>query len=209
MNKGWVYIVTDGVSDVFKFGFTIDPFSRLSKYNSTESFRPVRFVSLVEYSTEREARDVEIEVRRSLDEWIQNPQLKPEISIDTKESVDTFNRIVDSSNFVSKDKATLYNSIFETSTLRSVNYEKTLNSIVEKALEIGLSESEILKSILDNNVGYFYEDAPKRVIVEKRRKFLITLSGKDVYYDTKPKVIERFARLSTLDFELKTHCLLS
>lgn len=209
MSRGWVYIVTDGLSDLFKFGFTIDPFSRLSKYNSTECFRPVRFISLVEYETEREARDVEIEIRRSLSEWIENPQVKPEVSISTKESIETYSKIIDRSNFISKDKATLYNSIFENSTLRSVNYERVLTSIVEKAKQSGLSEPEILRAVLSNNVGYYYDDASLRVIKEKRRKFLINLDGRDVYYDTKPKVIERFARLSTLDFELKTNCLLS
>lgn len=208
-NSGWVYTVSDNIGDVFKFGFTIEPLNRLSSYNSTECLRPVRFLSLVEYSNERQARDVEVLVRKSLFEWIKNPKIKPEVSSFTSKSLDSYSRVIDSSNFITKDKASLYNSIFEKFTSKNINYEKTLRDIVDKARVLKISEIDILKNILQENVGYFYDDAPERVVTEKRRKFLISLDGRDIYYDTKPKLIERFKRLSTLDYLLKTNCLIS
>ena len=73
MTKAYIYIVSDGLGDIFKFGFTTEPLARITKYNTTESFRPVLYNSVVEYSTEREARDLEIELKKELKNFIKNP----------------------------------------------------------------------------------------------------------------------------------------
>ncbi len=207
MEKGYVYIVSDGMCDVFKFGFTTEPLARITKYNSTECFRPVRYDSLVEYSTEREARDVEIEVRKSLLYFIKNPKSKPEVATDSDLSREIYNNIIDNSKFSDKNQAGLYNRIFESATDK-LDYELILNSIVNKAKNSGLNESLIYDSIIKNNVGYKFEDASAIVIKENRRKNLIRINNINLYYDTKPKIIERFCRLALLDYELKTGALL-
>ena len=83
-----------------------------------------------------------------------------------------------------------------------------LNSIVDKAKNSGLNESLIYDLIIKNNVGYKFEDASAIVIKENRRKNLIRINNINLYYDTKPKIIERFCRLALLDYELKTESLL-
>jgi hypothetical protein len=40
---------------------------------------------------------------------------------------------------------------------------------------------------------------------ENRRKNLIRVNNTNLYYDTKPKLIERFCRLALLDYELETN----
>lgn len=207
MEKGYVYIVSDGMFDVFKFGFTTEPLARITKYNSTECFRSVRYDSLVEYSTEREARDVEIQIRKSLLYFIKNPKLKPEVATDSDLSREIYNNIIDNSKFSDKNQAGLYNKIFESAT-EKLDYELILNSIVDKAKNSGLNESLIYDSIIKNNVGYKFEDASAIVIKENRRKNLIKINNINLYYDTKPKIIERFCRLALLDYELKTGALL-
>lgn len=207
MIKGYVYIVSDGVGDIFKFGFTTEPLARITKYNSTECFRPVRYDSLVEYSTEREARDVEIEIRKSLLGFIKNAKLKPEVANDREISRKIYSDIIDNSNFTDKNLAELYNRIF-TSVTDKLDYESLVNSIVSKAKSTGLNEKSIYDSIIKNNVGYHFENASAIVIKENRRKNLIRINNVNLYYDTKPKIIERFCRLALLDYELKTGALL-
>lgn len=207
MEKGYVYIVSDGMLDVFKFGFTTEPLARITKYNSTECFRPVRYESLVEYSTEREARDVEIEIRNTLTKFIKNPKSKPEVSEDCKESRDTYSRIISESKFIDDNLSDLYNRIF-TSVTDKLDYESLVNSIVSKAKSTGLNESLIYDSIIKNNVGYHFENASPIVIKENRRKNLIRINNINLYYDTKPKIIERFCRLALLDYSLKTNVML-
>jgi hypothetical protein len=181
MDKGYIYIVSDGVGDVFKFGFTIDPLSRLCKYNATECLRPMRYELVAEYSTERESRDVEILIKNELKSHLYNSVVKPEVSL-------------------------LYNRIFEMSTTPSkLDYEGIVKSITETAKISGIKEGVIRESIIDLAVGYKFEDAPQRVIFEKRRKKLVNVDGLDIYYDTKPKLIERLQRLALLDYKLKTN----
>jgi hypothetical protein len=207
MVKGYVYIVSDGVGDIFKFGFTTEPLARITKYNSTECFRPVQYDSLVEYSTEREARDVEIDIRKALLYFIKNPKLKPEVAQDTELSREIYSNIINNSNFSDKDQSKLYNRIYQSATDK-LDYELLLNSIVTKAKNTGLDEKSIYESIIKNNVGYKFENASAIVIKENRRKNLIRINNINLYYDTKPKIIERFCRLALLDYELKTNALL-
>ena len=207
MKKGYIYIVSDGVGDIFKFGYTTEPLARITKYNSTECFRPVRYDSLVEYSTEREARDVEIEIRKSLLEFIKNAKLKPEVANDTELSRKIYSNIIDNSTFTDKNLAELYNRIF-TSVTDKLDYESLVDSIVSKAKSTGLNEKLIYDSIIKNNVGYHFENASPIVVKENRRKNLIRINNVNLYYDTKPKIIERFCRLALLDYELKTGALL-
>ena len=207
MIKGYIYIVSDGMGDIFKFGFTTEPLARITKYNSTECFRPVKYESLVEYSTEREARDVEIEIRRSLLKFIKNPKVKPEVAEDNVLSRSIYSNIIDNSNFTDKNLSNLYNKIF-TSVTDKLDYESLVNSIVSKAKSTGIREKVIYDSIIKNNVGYHFENASPIVIKENRRKNLIRVNNVNLYYDTKPKIIERFCRLALLDYELKTNALL-
>jgi hypothetical protein len=207
MIKGYIYIVSDGIGDIFKFGFTTEPLARITKYNSTECFRTVKYESLVEYSSERDARDVEIEIRRSLLKFIKNPKVKPEVAEDNVLSRSIYSNVIDGSNFLDKNLSSLYNKIF-TSVTEKLDYELILNSIVDKAKNSGLNESLIYDSIIKNNVGYKFEDASAIVIKENRRKNLIRINNINLYYDTKPKIIERFCRLALLDYELKTNALL-
>lgn len=207
MIKGYIYIVSDGMGDIFKFGFTTEPLARITKYNSTECFRTVKYESLVEYSSERDARDVEIEIRRSLLKFIKNPKVKPEVAEDNVLSRSIYSNVIDGSNFLDKNLSSLYNKIF-TSVTEKLDYELILNSIVDKAKNSGLNESLIYDLIIKNNVGYKFEDASAIVIKENRRKNLIRINNINLYYDTKPKIIERFCRLALLDYELKTNALL-
>lgn len=207
MIKGYIYIVSDGMGDIFKFGFTTEPLARITKYNSTECFRPVKYESLVEYSTERDARDVEIEIRRSLLKFIKNPKVKPEVAEDNVLSRSIYSNVIDSSNFTDKNLSNLYNKIF-TSVTDKLDYESLVNSIVSKAKSTGIREKVIYDSIIKNNVGYHFENASPIVIKENRRKNLIRVNNVNLYYDTKPKIIERFCRLALLDYELKTNALL-
>ncbi len=207
MIKGYIYIVSDGIGDIFKFGFTTEPLARITKYNSTECFRTVKYESLVEYSSERDARDVEIEIRRSLLKFIKNPKVKPEVAEDNVLSRSIYSNVIDGSNFLDKNLSSLYNKIF-TSVTEKLDYELILNSIVDKAKNSGLNESLIYDLIIKNNVGYKFEDASAIVIKENRRKNLIRINNINLYYDTKPKIIERFCRLALLDYELKTNALL-
>ncbi len=207
MIKGYIYIVSDGMGDIFKFGFTTEPLARITKYNSTECFRPVKYESLVEYSTEREARDVEIEIRRSLLKFIKNPKVKPEVAEDNVLSRSIYSNVIDNSNFTDKNLSNLYNKIF-TSVTDKLDYESLVNSIVSKAKSTGIREKVIYDSIIKNNVGYHFENASPIVIKENRRKNLIRVNNVNLYYDTKPKIIERFCRLALLDYELKTNALL-
>jgi len=207
MIKGYIYIVSDGMGDIFKFGFTTEPLARITKYNSTECFRTVKYESLVEYSSERDARDVEIEIRRSLLKFIKNPKVKPEVAEDNVLSRSIYSNVIDGSNFLDKNLSSLYNKIF-TSVTEKLDYELILNSIVDKAKNSGINESLIYDSIIKNNVGYKFEDASAIVIKENRRKNLIRINNINLYYDTKPKIIERFCRLALLDYELKTNALL-
>jgi len=207
MIKGYIYIVSDGIGDIFKFGFTTEPLARITKYNSTECFRTVKYESLVEYSSERDARDVEIEIRRSLLKFIKNPKVKPEVAEDNVLSRSIYSNVIDNSNFLDKNLSSLYNKIF-TSVTEKLDYELILNSIVDKAKNSGLNESLIYDLIIKNNVGYKFEDASAIVIKENRRKNLIRINNINLYYDTKPKIIERFCRLALLDYELKTNALL-
>lgn len=207
MIKGYIYIVSDGIGDIFKFGFTTEPLARITKYNSTECFRTVKYESLVEYSSERDARDVEIEIRRSLLKFIKNPKVKPEVAEDNVLSRNIYSNVIDGSNFLDKNLSSLYNKIF-TSVTEKLDYELILNSIVDKAKNSGINESLIYDSIIKNNVGYKFEDASAIVIKENRRKNLIRINNINLYYDTKPKIIERFCRLALLDYELKTNALL-
>ena len=207
MIKGYIYIVSDGMGDIFKFGFTTEPLARITKYNSTECFRPVKYESLVEYSSEREARDVEIEIRRSLLKFIKNPKAKPEVAEDNVLSRSIYSNVIDGSKFIDKNLANLYNKIF-TSVTDKLDYESLVNSIVSKAKSTGIREKVIYDSIIKNNVGYHFENASPIVIKENRRKNLIRVNNVNLYYDTKPKIIERFCRLALLDYELKTNALL-
>jgi len=207
MIKGYIYIVSDGIGDIFKFGFTTEPLARITKYNSTECFRTVKYESLVEYSSERDARDVEIEIRRSLLKFIKNPKVKPEVAEDNVLLRSIYSNVIDGSNFLDKNLSSLYNKIF-TSVTEKLDYELILNSIVDKAKNSGINESLIYDSIIKNNVGYKFEDASAIVIKENRRKNLIRINNINLYYDTKPKIIERFCRLALLDYELKTNALL-
>jgi hypothetical protein len=206
MDKGYIYIVSDGVGDVFKFGFTIDPLSRLCKYNATECLRPMRYELVAEYSTERESRDVEILIKNELKSHLYNSVVKPEVSKDNKESRDLINKVINSSKYISIDTHEMYNRIFEMSTTPSkLDYEGIVKSITETAKISGIKEGVIRESIIDLAVGYKFEDAPQRVIFEKRRKKLVNVDGLDIYYDTKPKLIERLQRLALLDYKLKTN----
>ena len=100
----------------------------------------------------------------------------------------------------------MYNRIFEMSTTPSkLDYEGIVKSITETAKISGIKENVIRESIIDLAVGYKFEDAPQRVIFEKRRKKLVNVDGLDIYYDTKPKLIERLQRLALLDYKLKTN----
>jgi hypothetical protein len=204
MKKGYIYIVSDGIGDIFKFGYTTEPLARITKYNSTECFRPVKYDSLVEYSTEREARDVEIEIRNSLTRFIKNAKSKPEVAEDCVESRDVYNSIISRSNFVDINLSDLYNRIFN-SAIDNINYEHVVQSIVDKAKNIGKDEVSIYESIVKNLVGYKFENASPIVIKENRRKNLIRVNNTNLYYDTKPKLIERFCRLALLDYELETN----
>jgi len=207
MIKGYIYIVSDGMGDIFKFGFTTEPLARITKYNSTECFRTVKYESLVEYSSERDARDVEIEIRRSLLKFIKNPKVKPEVAEDNVLSRSIYSNVIDNSNFTDKNLSNLYNKIF-TSVTDKLDYESLVNSIVSKAKSTGIREKVIYDSIIKNNVGYHFENASPIVIKENRRKNLIRVNNVNLYYDTKPKIIERFCRLALLDYELKTNALL-
>jgi len=176
MIKGYIYIVSDGMGDIFKFGFTTEPLARITKYNSTECFRTVKYESLVEYSSERDARDVEIEIRRSLLKFIKNPKVKPEVAEDNVLSRSIYSNVIDGSNFLDKNLSSLYNKIF-TSVTEKLDYELILNSIVDKAKNSGLNESLIYDLIIKNNVGYKFEDASAIVIKESRRKNLIRINN--------------------------------
>ena len=208
MKKGYIYIVSDGVGDIFKFGYTTEPLARITKYNSTECFRPVKYDSLVEYSTEREARDVEIEIRNSLTKFIKNPKSKPEVSEDCKESRDIYYKVILESNSIDDNLSDLYNKIFN-SAVDNINYEFVVQSIVDKAKSVGKDEQLIYESIVKNLVGYKFENASTIVIKENRRKNLIRVNNINLYYDTKPKLIERFCRLALLDYELETNVMIS
>jgi hypothetical protein len=80
-----------------------------------------------------------------------------------------------------------------------------VQSIVDKAKNIGKDEVSIYESIVKNLVGYKFENASPIVIKENRRKNLIRVNNTNLYYDTKPKLIERFCRLALLDYELETN----
>ncbi len=206
MDKGYIYIVSDGVGDVFKFGFTIDPLSRLCKYNTTECLRPMRYELVAEYSTERESRDVEILIKNELRTHLYNSVVKPEVAKDNKESRELIYKVINSSNFISIDSHEMYNRTFEMSTRPAkLDYEGIVRTITETAKLSGVKENIIRESIIALSVGYKFEDAPPRVIFEKRRKKLVSIDGVDIYYDTKPKLIERLQRLSLLDYTLKTN----
>ncbi len=204
MKKGYIYIVSDGIGDIFKFGYTTEPLARITKYNSTECFRSVKYDSLVEYSTEREARDVEIEIKNSLTRFIKNAKSKPEVAEDCKESRDIYNAIIERSNFIDYQLSDLYNRIF-TGAIDNIDYENVVQSIVDKAKNLGNDEASIYESIVKNYVGYKFENASPIVIKENRRKNLIRVNNVNLYYDTKPKLIERFCRLALLDYDLKTN----
>lgn len=206
MKKGYIYIVSDGLGDVFKFGFTTDPLQRLCKYNSTECLRPIKYEIVAEYSTERESRDVEILIAKSLKPHLPEPVIKPEVSKDNEITRKLINDIINSSNALSLDSHSLYNRIFSMSTKPSkLDYEGIVKSITEKAKSSGVKEELIKELIVNNSVGYEFHNAPPRVIFENRRKKLIMLSGIEIFYDTKPKLIHRLSRLSTLDYKLKTN----
>jgi hypothetical protein len=206
MKKGYVYIVSDGMKDVFKFGFTTDPLARLCRYNSTECLRPIRYEIIVEYSTERESRDVEILIADALKTHLYKPIIKPEVSKDNETTRKIFNDIINSSNALSLDSHLMYNEIFLKSTSPSkLDYEDIVKSITEKAKSSGVKEELIKELIVSNSVGYEFDNAPPRVIFENRRKKLIMLSGVEIFYDTKPKLIQRLSRLAVLDHKLKTN----
>ena len=207
MTKAYIYIVSDGLGDIFKFGFTTDPLARITKYNTTESFRPVLYNSVVEYSTEREARDLEIELKKELKNFIKNPKSKPEVSQDNVLSRNIYENVIENSNFINKNLENIYNSAFIKATDK-LDYESVVDSIVSKAKGKGLDEKVIYDSIIKNSVGYHYENASPIVIKENRRKKLITINNLNLYYDTKPKIINRIFRLAQLDNELKTGTLL-
>ena len=206
MKKGYIYIVTDGQKDVFKFGFTTDPLQRLCKYNSTECLRPIKYEIVAEYSTERESRDVETLIAKALKPHLPEPVIKPEVSKDNEITRKLFNDIINSSNTLSLDSHSMYNRIFSMSTKPSkLDYEGIVKSITEKAKSSGVKEELIKELIVSNSVGYEFNNAPPRVIFENRRKKLIMLSGIEIFYDTKPKLINRLSRLSALDYKLKTN----
>jgi thermostable 8-oxoguanine DNA glycosylase len=97
----------------------------------------------------------------------------------------------------------VYNEIFLKSTTPSkLDYEDIVKKITEKAKSSGVKE-ELIKEL--NSVGYEFNNAPPRVIFENRRKKLIMLGGVEIFYDTKPKLIQRLSRLAVLDHKLKTN----
>ena len=206
MKKGYIYIVSDGLGDVFKFGFTTEPLSRLCKYNSTECLRPMSYEIVAEYSTERESRDVEILIMKALKPHLYNPVVKPEVSLDNEITRKIINDIINSSNALSLDSHSMYNRIFSMSTKPSkLDYEGIVKSITEKAKSSGVKEELIKELIVSHSVGYEFDNAPPRVIFENRRKKLIMLGGVEIFYDTKPKLIQRLSRLAVLDHKLKTN----
>ena len=166
----------------------------------------MKYEIVVEYSTERESRDVEILIAKSLKPHLPEPVIKPEVSKDNEITRKLINDIINSSNALSLDSHSMYNSIFSMSTKPSkLDYEGIVKSITEKAKSSGVKEELIKELIVNNSVGYEFHNAPPRVIFEKRRKKLVDIDGLELFYDNKPKLIERLSRLSVLDYKLKTN----
>jgi hypothetical protein len=143
---------------------------------------------------------------KALKPHLYNPVVKPEVSLDNEITRKLINDVINSSNAISLDSHSMYNRIFSMSTTPSkLDYEGIVKSITEKAKSSGVEERIIKELIIGNNVGYEFEKAPPRVIFEKRRKKLVDIDGLELFYDNKPKLIERLSRLSVLDYKLKTN----
>lgn len=189
MSKAYLYLATDGINDFKKFGITGNLNTRLIKYNSTEHLRPIIFEKVFEFDNLFTARNKETELKKLLKSYI----------IQT-EHIETFVWNEKTKNIFHKFTLGFKSIYFKNEYVGNIQnakypYYESLIKLINSGLKNGVSKNKIEELVIKTKVGYFRENAPKRVIMEKRIKHLIQLSDKELCWDNKPKISDRLKRL--------------
>ena len=194
--NGYLYLATDGVEDYKKFGITTNLDIRLVNYNSSQHIRPVFFEKTYVFDTYSSARNAETKLKNKLKNFIKqtyhletfewNEESK-EIFLKTSQK---FKEIEFKNNFAGKVK----NEKFP--------FYKKVIDLIDFAISNKLSIFVIENLIVKNRVGYYKENTPKRVILENRVKHLIKLTEKPLYWDNKPRLLDRMERYYRLEQDI-------
>jgi len=169
---------------------------RLVNYNSSQHIRPVFFEKTYVFDTYSSARNAETKLKNKLKNFIKqtyhletfewNEESK-EIFLKTSQK---FKEIEFKNNFAGKVK----NEKFP--------FYKKVIDLIDFAISNKLSIFVIENLIVKNRVGYYKENTPKRVILENRVKHLIKLTEKPLYWDNKPRLLDRMERYYRLEQDI-------
>ncbi len=196
MKKGYLYLASDGIQDYKKFGITENLDRRLISYNTTEHLRPIFFEKVFEFDDYLTAMAVENTLRDLLKKYITQTN-HIETFIWNKETESIFNNFVVGLNSVSFKNEYVGNLQNE-----KYPYYENLIKLIEKGLNNGIERNIIEQLIIQTKVGYYRENAPKRVVMENRVKHLIQLSDRELCWDNKPRILDRMSRLYNFEEQL-------
>jgi predicted GIY-YIG superfamily endonuclease len=193
MKKHYLYLVTDGNEDYYKFGITDNLNIRLSQYNTSQHIRPNTFIKTYEFDSEKEAREVENKLKKELAPWITMSTKTETFKVNDK-TLGIFESVVEGlkdTDYVNTFIGNKNNEKFE--------YIGAIKKKINECREIGIDEKLILNTIINSKCGYRKEYTPNRVLFEKRRILIDVLDGVEVYSDTKPSTSTKYARIARLN----------
>ena len=193
MKKHYLYLVTDGNHDYYKFGITDNLDIRLSQYNTSQHIRPNTFIRTYEFDSEEEARRVENILKKELSPWI-TMSTKTETFKVSDKTLSIFESVVGGL----KD-ADYVNTFIGNKNNEKFDYIGNIKKKIDECRERGVYEKLILSTIIRSKCGYRKEDTPNRVLFEKRRILIDVLDGVEVYSDTKPSTSTKYARIARLN----------
>jgi len=193
MKKHYLYLVTDGNEDYYKFGITDNLHIRLSQYNTSQHIRPNTFIKTYEFDSEKEAREVENKLKKELAPWITMSTKTETFKVNDK-TLGIFESVVEGV------KDTEYvNTFIGNKNNEKFDYISAIKKKIDECREIGIDEKLILNAIINSKCGYRKEYTPNRVLFEKRRILIDVLDGVEVYSDTKPSTSTKYARIARLN----------
>lgn len=197
MTEAYLYLATDGVNDFKKFGIAGNVNIRLINYNTTEHLRPIYFEKVFVFGTYNEARDAETQLRQTLKKYITQTH-HVETFIWNEETELIFDELTKNyvvHNFSSDFVGNLQNKKFP--------YYEELLKLINYAVASGIPKKTVENLVIKSRVGYFRENAPKRIVIEDRIKHLVKLTSRELCWDNKPRILDRMQRLYTFEEQIK------
>lgn len=198
MKQGYLYLASDGIKDFYKFGITNCLNTRLISYNTTEHLRPISFLETYFFKTYDEARNIETQLKSVLKNFIVQSNHDETFKV-CDESLGLFYDVVKNN-----EKYIFNNKYVGNIKNESFPYVEKVTELVNEYISLGFNSDIIEKMIIKHKIGYYRENANPRIVMENRIKDLISINGRMICWDNKPKHSLRMSRYYNLVDDLKT-----